>query len=97
MKRLRELSNKKMQSAEVASYFHKFDEEEDMYVSMDRKDLALDLRKRLGNWRRVLALHTKWNGGDKEGRQNDATHNEVHQKLGAYLFVVVLLFVIFYF
>jgi WD repeat-containing protein 35 len=70
-----------MQAAEVASYFHKFDDAEEMYVDMDRKDLALDLRKRLGNWRRVLALHQKWHG-DKEGRQNDATHNEVHQKLG---------------
>ena len=92
VKRLRELSNKKMQAAEVASYFHKFDDAEEMYVGMDRKDLALDLRKRLGNWRRVLALHTKWNGGDKEGRQNDATHNEVHQKLGACGVVVWLLF-----
>jgi WD repeat-containing protein 35 len=82
VKRLRELGNNKMQAAEVAAYFHQFDKAEDMYVAMDRKDLALELRKRLGNWRRVLALHTKWNGGDKKKRQNDATHNEVHQKLG---------------
>jgi WD repeat-containing protein 35 len=81
VKRLRELGNSKMQAAEVAAYFHNFDEAEEMYVNMDRKDLALELRKRLGNWRRVLALHTKWYG-DKKGRENDATHNEVHQKLG---------------
>ena len=48
VKRLRELGNNKMQAAEVSAYFHKFDEAEEMYVEMDRKDLALELRKRLG-------------------------------------------------
>jgi WD repeat-containing protein 35 len=69
-----------MQQAEVLAYFQKFAEAEETYVDMDRKDLALELRKRLGNWRRVLALNQKWYGGKE--KKKDAMYNEVHQKLG---------------
>ena len=57
-----------MQKAEVLAYFQKFGEAEETYVDMDRKDLALELRKRLGNWRRVLALNQKWYGGKEKKR-----------------------------
>ena len=68
-----------MQKAEVLAYFQKFGEAEETYVDMDRKDLALELRKRLGNWRRVLALNQKWYGGKEKKR--DAMYNEVHQSI----------------
>ena len=51
VKRLKLLENDKMkQRAEVAAYFQRFDEAEALYREMDRRDLAIDLRVRLGDW-----------------------------------------------
>lgn len=48
--------DKAKQKAEVAIYFKRFDEAEELYTSIDRRDLALDMRMRLGDWFRVLSL-----------------------------------------
>lgn len=40
----------------MAAYFQRFDEAEALYREIDRKDLAIDLRMRLGDWFRVIAL-----------------------------------------
>ena len=56
VKRLRKLDDKMKQKAEVAAYFQRFDEAEQIYRDMDRKDLAIELRKRLGDWFRVVQL-----------------------------------------
>ena len=53
MKRLKLLSDKVKQKAEIANYFQRFDEAEALYREIDRKDLAIDLRVRLGDWFRV--------------------------------------------
>ena len=37
-------------------YFSEFDSAEGMYLEMDRKDLAIQMRKKLGDWFRVLQL-----------------------------------------
>jgi WD repeat-containing protein 35 len=37
-----------VQRAEVAVYFKRFDEAEQLYFKMDRPDLAVDMRMRLG-------------------------------------------------
>lgn len=47
----------------MAAYFKRFDEAETIYREMDRKDLAIDLRIRLGDWFRVLQL-IQTGGGD---------------------------------
>lgn len=56
VKRLRQLNDKVKQKAEVAAYFQRFEEAEALYREIDRKDLAIDLRVRLGDWFRVIAL-----------------------------------------
>eukprot|EP00927_Polykrikos_kofoidii_P070639 TRINITY_DN67050_c0_g1_i1.p1 TRINITY_DN67050_c0_g1~~TRINITY_DN67050_c0_g1_i1.p1 ORF type:complete len:1238 (+),score=226.96 TRINITY_DN67050_c0_g1_i1:119-3832(+) len=56
VKRLRLLDEGVKQKAEVAAYFQRFDEAESLYREIDRKDLAIDLRVRLGDWFRVIQL-----------------------------------------
>lgn len=63
VKRLRMLEDRVKQRAEVAAYFQRFDEAESLYREIDRKDLAIDLRVRLGDWFRVIQLA---HGGSEE-------------------------------
>eukprot|EP00163_Fabomonas_tropica_P007371 TRINITY_DN1709_c0_g1_i2.p1 TRINITY_DN1709_c0_g1~~TRINITY_DN1709_c0_g1_i2.p1 ORF type:complete len:1180 (-),score=292.10 TRINITY_DN1709_c0_g1_i2:85-3624(-) len=65
LKRLRVLDDPVKQKAEVAAYFRNFEEAESVYVEIDRKDLAIDLRSRLGDWHRVVQL-VQSGGGDDE-------------------------------
>lgn len=65
VKRLRKLDDKKKQRAEVAAYFRRFDEAEQIYRDMDRNDLAIDLQKRLGDWFRVVQLVQSGAGDDE--------------------------------
>lgn len=54
--RLQQFDEKYKQKAEIAAYFKRYDEAEQIYKDIDRKDLALDLRMRLGDWARVIQL-----------------------------------------
>merc|ERR1740138_86944 len=56
VKRLKLLDDRVKQKAEVAAYFQRFDEAESLYREIDRTDLAIDLRVRLGDWFRVIQL-----------------------------------------
>lgn len=42
--------------AEVCAFFNDFDGAEKLFLSADRCDLAIDLRRRLGDWFRVAQL-----------------------------------------
>lgn len=64
--------------AEIAAYCLDFDGAEKMYVDMDRKDLALDLRIRLGDWFRVIQLIKTGGSGD------DALLEKAYNKIGDY-------------
>eukprot|EP01013_Petalomonas_cantuscygni_P011975 TRINITY_DN2567_c0_g1_i1.p1 TRINITY_DN2567_c0_g1~~TRINITY_DN2567_c0_g1_i1.p1 ORF type:complete len:1282 (-),score=375.63 TRINITY_DN2567_c0_g1_i1:194-4039(-) len=64
IKRLRQLTDVRKQEAEVAAYFKRFDEAERIYRDMDRKDLAVDLRVRLGDWFKVVQLVQEGGGDD---------------------------------
>ncbi|XP_059152704.1 WD repeat-containing protein 35-like isoform X2 [Physella acuta] len=64
VKRLGNLQNDKIKQAEVASYFRRFDDAEKIYLDMDRKDLAVSLRKKLGDWFKVIHLLKNGAGGD---------------------------------
>ncbi|KAJ3116200.1 WD repeat-containing protein 35 [Nowakowskiella sp. JEL0407] len=46
------------------SYFGNFEAAEKIYTEIDRKDLAIDLRVRLGDWFRVVQLIKSGGGGD---------------------------------
>jgi WD repeat-containing protein 35 len=56
VKRLRRLPDADKQRAEVAAFFRRFGEAEQIYLDADRPDLAVDMRARLGDWHRVLYL-----------------------------------------
>jgi len=56
IKRLQNLNNQELKKAEIAVYFNNFDEAETLYLEMDRKDLAYQMRKKLGDWVKVLQL-----------------------------------------
>ncbi|KAG5485157.1 hypothetical protein CUR178_08129 [Leishmania enriettii] len=64
VKRVRSLDDPKKQLAEVNAYYRRFDEAERLYKEVDRKDLALDLRYRLGDWFGVVRL-VQEGGGDE--------------------------------
>ncbi|KPI86477.1 hypothetical protein ABL78_4461 [Leptomonas seymouri] len=64
VKRVRSLDDPKKQLAEVNAYYRRFDEAERLYKDIDRKDLALDLRYRLGDWFGVVRL-VQEGGGDE--------------------------------
>ena len=64
VKRIQTLDDPQKQKAEINAYYHRFDEAEKIYKEMDRKDLALELRARLGDWFRVVQL-VQEGGGDQ--------------------------------
>ncbi|DAZ96060.1 TPA: hypothetical protein N0F65_005838 [Lagenidium giganteum] len=64
VKRLQLLNDRVKQKAEVAAYFQQFDDAETLYRKIDRKDLAIDLRQRLGDWFRVVQLVQSGGGSD---------------------------------
>jgi WD repeat-containing protein 35 len=64
VKRVKSLDDPNKQKAEVHAYYHRFDEAEKIYKEMDRKDLALELRARLGDWFRVVQLVHEGAGDD---------------------------------
>lgn len=65
VKRLRILDSEAKQRAEVDVFYKRFDEAERAYLEMDRRDLAVDLRVKLGDWFRVVhLLKTGGGGGD---------------------------------
>ena len=50
VKQLRRLDSPLKQDAEIALYLKQFDDAEMLYRRMDRPDLAVDMRMRLGDW-----------------------------------------------
>ncbi|XP_048791015.1 WD repeat-containing protein 35 isoform X2 [Lagopus muta] len=79
VKRLGNLQSESMKQAEVAAYFGRFEEAERMYLDMDRRDLAIGLRIKLGDWFRVLQL-LKTGSGDSD----DALLEQAHNAIGDY-------------
>ncbi|KAJ3036043.1 WD repeat-containing protein 35 [Rhizophlyctis rosea] len=64
LRRLQKLDDKVKQKAEVSAYFGQYELAEKVYLEADRKDLAIDLRVRLGDWFRVVQLIKSGGGGD---------------------------------
>ncbi|PWU89489.1 putative intraflagellar transport protein 122B [Trypanosoma cruzi] len=68
VKRIKTLDDPQKQRAEIHTYYGRFDEAEKIYKEIDRKDLVLDLRYRLGDWFRVVQL-VQEGGGDESHMQ----------------------------
>ncbi|XP_050408389.2 WD repeat-containing protein 35 [Patella vulgata] len=64
VKKIGNLQNENLKKAEVAAYFGRYDEAEKTYIEMDRRDLAIGMRKKLGDWMRVHQMLTTGGGGD---------------------------------
>lgn len=64
VQRLAGLTDRMKQRAEVCAWFGRYDEAEALYREMDRQDLAIDLRQRLGDWARVVQLAKEGAGDD---------------------------------
>lgn len=64
IKRLHCLVDVQKQQAEIALYFEDPDLAEKLYRDMDRRDLALDVRSKLGEWFRVVQLLQRGGTGD---------------------------------
>lgn len=56
VKKVAQVQNEKMKLAEIAAYFHRFEDAEKIYLDMDRRDLAINMRMKLGDWFRVVQL-----------------------------------------
>lgn len=63
------MSDKMKARAEVAMFLSRFDEAEGIYREIDRKDLAIHLRKRLGDYARVVQLLQTGGGNDQLARE----------------------------
>jgi WD repeat-containing protein 35 len=73
VKRIKALDDPMKQKAEVLAYYHRFDEAERVYKEMDRRDLAVEMRARLGDWFRVVQLVQE--GGSDESMIQVAWEN----------------------
>jgi WD repeat-containing protein 35 len=70
IKRLQVVDDSNKKKAEIAAFYGKYDEAEQIYVMIDRKDLALNLRRKIGDYKKVTALLGMGTGSDME--QKDA-------------------------
>lgn len=65
IKYLKQIDDPSKQDAEILAYFKHFDQAEQLYLKMDRNDLAIDLRQRVGDWFGVLSLLRESDGNDE--------------------------------
>lgn len=64
IERLQHNDEKIKQKADIACFFKRYDEAEQIFKDIDRKDLALALRMKLGDWGKVVALMEAGAGND---------------------------------
>ena len=74
-KKLSRIQNETIKRAEVAAWFRNFDEAEKLFLEVDRRDLAVAMRKRLGDWFKVVQLLKTGSGG------NDAEMEEAFNEV----------------
>ena len=64
-----------MKRAEVAAWFKNYDEAEKLYLDADMRMLAVRMRKRLGDWFKVVQLLKTGTGGNDT--EIEEAYNEV--------------------
>ena len=65
VKRVQKITDLNLQRAEIQAYqFKKFAEAEQIYVENDRLDLAISLRRKIGDWTRVIQFLQSGDGDD---------------------------------
>ena len=66
LKKLSVMDDNMKKKAEISIFFGQYDEAEQTYREIDRKDLALDLRRRIGDFPKVIQYIEAGVGNDKE-------------------------------
>jgi WD repeat-containing protein 35 len=56
IKRVKCIDDDYLKRAEVYQFFLKYDKAEEVYMMVDRKDLIIDMRMKLGHWDKVVSL-----------------------------------------
>ena len=74
-KTLSKIQNEGVKRAEVAAWFKNYDEAEKLYLDADMRMLAVRMRKRLGDWFKVVQLLKTGTGG------NDAEIEEAYNEV----------------
>ncbi|XP_070516916.1 WD repeat-containing protein 35 isoform X2 [Cardiocondyla obscurior] len=75
IKRLQNVHNDQLKKAEVAAFLGNYDEAEKLYLDMDRRDLAVALRQKLGDYFRVVQLMKMGIGGSD--KQMEHAYNKI--------------------
>lgn len=65
IKRIRTVKDPNIQKAQVYSYLGRFDEAESIYLSMDRLDLAVEMRRAIGDFHHVIKIMGNGVGDDE--------------------------------
>jgi len=79
VKRLHKLDSENKQAAEIAAYQGRYEATERLYLDMDRRDLAVQLRVKLGDWFRVVQLLKSGGAGG-----NDTLYQKAWNAIGDY-------------
>ncbi len=77
IRKIQILDDKEKQKAEILTLYGKYDDAENVYRSIERKDLAVNMRVKIGDWFRVLEMV-------REGSGYDETLNKMTNQLGNY-------------
>lgn len=64
LKRLQVIDDKNKQKAEILAFYGHYDEAEQLYKKIERKDLAIQLRMKLGDWFKVVQMIKEGSGYD---------------------------------
>ncbi|CAF3875607.1 unnamed protein product [Rotaria sp. Silwood1] len=80
LRRLQQFQGEQLKRAEIAAFLKQDDEVEKIYVHMDRKDLAYQLRRKLGDWFRVVQIL------QSGAIASDAMQNEAWNELGDFYY-----------
>ncbi|MCL4131009.1 UNVERIFIED_CONTAM: hypothetical protein GTU68_000378, partial [Idotea baltica] len=74
VKKMANIQNETIRKAEVKVYFKDYEEAEKLYLESDRIDLAIGLRRKLGDWFRVHQL-LKTSGAGNDKQMEEALNN----------------------
>jgi WD repeat-containing protein 35 len=78
IKRVKMIDDDYLKRAEIYQFFLKYDKAEEVYNMVDRKDLIIEMRMKLGNWERVIQL-IKESGYVQEDNLKLAYNNYANQ------------------
>ena len=90
LKRLKAMTNKNKQMAEIYAFFADYSQCEKIYIKIGDINSAIDLQMRIGNWKRVIQLieHESSNNNNKNNNDklSDELLNKAYQQIGDYYF-----------